>query len=166
ALWIALVPSGLALYMGCLAWGGGDALAPFRAQSVWSRHFAGPLGGVWDGLSAGAHGLVHPTVAGVHDLELLGFLLIGAIALVGVARLLPVAYGAYALGALALPLSYPVASQPLMSLPRFLLVLFPLNIWFAVRFRDRPVAARATLALSALSLAFFSASFATWHWVA
>ncbi len=53
-----------------------------------------------------------------------------------------------------------------MSLPRFLLVLFPLNIWLAIRLAARPLLARAALAASALAMAFFAASFATWHWVA
>ncbi len=166
ALWLGLVPAGLALYMAHLGSAGGDPLSPFRAEAVWSRHFAGPFAAVWQGLRAGAEGVLHPSVAGTHNLELFVFLLAGAVALVGVLRLLPLAYGAYLLGALALPLSYPVTSQPLMSLPRFLLVLFPLNIWLSVRLSARPALARAVLAISVLALAFFTASFSTWHWVA
>jgi hypothetical protein len=183
SLWILLVPAGLGLYMAYLALAGGDALAPFRAQAVWSRHFAGPYGGVWDGTAA-AWGAVRqllsfqnahlyypvasgsPAIAAGHNLLAFAFLAGAVVAVVGVLRLLPLAYGAYALGALALPLSYPVASQPLMSLPRFLLVLFPLNIWLAVRLVSRPRLARALLVVSALSLAFFAAEFSTWHWVA
>jgi hypothetical protein len=166
ALWGAVVPVGLGLYMGYLGAAGGDPLGPFHAQEGWGRHFAGPFSAVWEGLLAGGHALGQLGVPGAHNLELLGFLALGALALVGVLRLLPAAHGAYVLGALALPLSYPVASQPLMSLPRFLLVLFPLNIWLAVRLSERPRLARATLALSAVALGFFTASFATWHWVA
>jgi len=183
SLYILLVPVGLGLYMAHLALAGGDALAPFHAQAVWSRHFAGPYGGVWDGLKAawgGARQLLSgqsahlyypvasgsPAIAAQHNLLALAFLLGAVVALVGVLRLLPLAFGAYALAALALPLSYPVASQPLMSLPRFLLVLFPLNIWLAVRLVSRPRLARALLAGSALVLAFFAAEFSTWHWVA
>ncbi|HEV3092999.1 MAG TPA: hypothetical protein VGY30_00635, partial [Solirubrobacteraceae bacterium] len=183
SLYILLVPVGLGLYMAHLALAGGDALAPFHAQAVWGRHFAGPYGGVWDGLKAaweGARQLLSfqsahlyypvasgsPAIAAGHNLLALAFLLGAVVAVVGVLRLLPLAYGAYALGALALPLSYPVASQPLMSLPRFLLVLFPLNIWLAVRLVARPRLARALLVASALALAFFAAEFSTWHWVA
>jgi Mannosyltransferase (PIG-V) len=182
-LWLLLVPVGLLLYMAHLALAGGNALSPFSAQSGWSRHFAGPYGGVWDGLRAawgGARQLLSfqrghvyysvgsgsPTIAAGHNLMLLAFLLAAVVAVVGVVRLLPLAYGAYALGALALPLSYPVASQPLMSLPRFLLVLFPMNIWFAARLVSRPRLTRAVLVASALGLAFFAAEFSTWHWVA
>jgi hypothetical protein len=182
-LWMLLVPAGLLLYIAHLALGGGDAFSPFAAQSGWSRHFAGPFGGVWDGLRAawgGARQLLSfqrshlyypvaggsPQVAAGHNLMLLVFLVAGGVSLVGVLRLLPLAYGAYVLGALALPLSYPVSSQPLMSLPRFLLVLFPLNIWLATRLAPRPALARLVLVVSALALAFFAADFSTWHWVA
>jgi hypothetical protein len=71
--------------------------------------------------------------------------------------------------ALALPLSYPVPAQPLMSLPRFLLVLWPLHLWFALWLLDRrrPAwAPRAALVASALGLGMTVAVFSTWHWIA
>jgi hypothetical protein len=101
-----------------------------------------------------------------HNVFLAGFLVFGVLATVGVLRTLPFAYGAYVLAALALPLSYPVSSQPLMSLPRFLLVLFPLTIWLAAWLSARPRLQLPALAASALLLAVFAAQFATWHWVA
>jgi hypothetical protein len=87
-------------------------------------------------------------------------------AFVGVARRLPVAYLAYALAAIALPLSYPVAPQPLMSIPRYLVVLFPFGIWLAAWLAEHPRLQRPALALSVLAMAFFAGQFATWHWVA
>jgi hypothetical protein len=183
-LWLVLVPVGLGLYMTHLALAGGDALAPFHAEAVWRRHFAGPYGGVWDGTKAAFEGLrqllsfqsAHvyypaadgsPFVNAGHNLLLFAFLLAAIPAIVGVLRRLPVAYGVYALVALALPLSYPVASQPLMSLPRFLVVLFPLNMWLAMRLVAAPRAVtRAVLVVSGLAMAFFVGEFSTWHWVA
>ena len=107
-----------------------------------------------------------PFVAAEHNLLLLAFLAATLVATAGVLRRLPAAYGVYVLAALALPLSYPVTAQPLMSLPRFLLVLFPLNIWFALWLAERPRLRAPALACSGLLLAFFLAQFATWHWVA
>ena len=86
---------------------------------------------------------------------LFAFLLAAVPAIVGVLRLLPLAYGAYVLAALALPLSYPVAPQPLMSLPRFLVVLFPLSMWLAAWLAARPRARLPVLAVSAALMAFF-----------
>jgi hypothetical protein len=182
-LWLLLLPAGLGVYLGYLALAGGDALSPFHVQQVWGRHFAGPYLGVWDGIKAGFDGLRQlaslqrhpvyfaiavgdPFVVAGHNLLLLAFVAAAAVAIVGVLRLLPLAYGAYVLAALALPLSYPVRAQPLMSLPRFLVVLFPLSMWFAAWLAVRPRAQRPALAVSAALMAFFAAQFATWHWVA
>ena len=86
-----------------------------------------------------------PFVAAGHNLMLLAFLLAAVPAVVGVLRTLPVAYGVYVIAALALPLSYPVSRQPLMSLPRFLVVLFPLGIWLAAWLAAHPRAQRPAL---------------------
>jgi hypothetical protein len=182
-LWLALTPIGLGLFMLYLALAGGDPLAPFHAQDVWGRHFAGPYVGAWDGLRAAfesarqlvsmqqshayfAVGGESAFVAAEHNLELAAFLLAGIVATIGVLRTLPFAYGAYVIAALALPLSYPVTTQPLMSLPRFLVVLFPLTIWFAAWLAAHPRARAPVLVCSGLLLAFSTAQFATWHWVA
>jgi hypothetical protein len=53
-----------------------------------------------------------------------------------------------------------------MSLPRFLVVLFPLSIWFGAWLAARPRAQLPVLAISAALLVFFVGEFATWHWVA
>jgi hypothetical protein len=184
ALWLALFPAGLLLFMGYLALGGGDALAPFHAQQDWGRQFAGPLTGLWDAASAafqGAHQLLSfqqhhvyfpvaakdsPAIAASHNLVDFAFLLAAGAALAGVLRRLPFAYFAYVLAALALALSYPIATEPLMSLPRFVLVLFPLTIAIACWLAERPRVRVPALVVSAAFMAVSAAQFATWHWVA
>ncbi|MEA2143459.1 MAG: hypothetical protein QOI64_1889 [Solirubrobacteraceae bacterium] len=183
ALWLALVPLGLALYCALLALAGHDALAPFRAQEVWFRSFAGPFVGAWDGfvaawqgarqLLSGAREPVYftawggdPFVGARHNVELFVWLVLALAATAGVLRRLPAAYGAYVVAALALPLSYPVAPQPLMSLPRFVAVLFPLAIWLALWMTGRAARERLVLAAFAVALAIYTGIFATWHWVA
>jgi len=89
------------------------------------------------------------------------------VATVGVLRRLPPAYGAYTVAALALPLSFSVEPQPLMSLPRFLAVLFPLFMWLGAWLAEGGTARRvAVLGPSAVGLVAVTAVFATWHWVA
>ncbi len=183
ALWLCLLPAGAVLYGAYLALAGGDPLAPLSAQGVWGRHFTGPYAGIWEGVRAafeGARQLLSfqrahvyfpagggsPFVEAGHNLLLLAFLAAAVSAIVGVLRRLPLAYGAYVIAALALPLSDPARSQPLMSLPRYLVVLFPLGIWLAVWLAERPRLQRPTLALSAALMVVFLAQFATWHWVA
>ncbi|MEJ7798552.1 MAG: mannosyltransferase family protein [Solirubrobacteraceae bacterium] len=182
-LWLSLVPLGLVAYCAYLAFAGLDPLAPFAAQEVWFRSFAGPFVGAWDGVVAGVQGARQllsgardpvlfqaaggdPFLVARHNIELLGWLALTVIATIGVLRRLPAAYGAYLLTALALPLSYPVAPQPLMSLPRFVAVLFPLAIWLALWMTGRPWRERLVIACFAIGLAVYTGIFATWHWVA
>lgn len=183
AAWLLLVPAGLLAFLGSLAAGGLDWRAPLDAQEQWSRHFAGPFVGAWDGavaafdgarqLLSGARAPVYfaaaggdPFVAAAHNLELFAALALAVPAVVGVWRRLPAAHGAYVVAALALPLSWPVAPQPLMSLPRFELVLFPLfmwgGAWAAAGRRRLGAACAAFLAVQAVAAGAFS----TWHWVA
>ena len=184
AAWIALVPAGLAAFCAALAIDGQDTLAPFDAQETWFREFAGLFGGAWDGavaafdgarqLLSGSRSPVYfehaggdPFVVGAHNLELFGYLLVAIPAVAGVLRQLPPAYAAYTLAALALPLSWPVGPQPLMSLPRFEAVLFPLFLWLGWWLaRGGPWRRRAVLGLFAALLVVSTARFATWHWVA
>ncbi|MEA2429937.1 MAG: hypothetical protein QOI19_410, partial [Thermoleophilaceae bacterium] len=179
--WIALAPAGLVAYSVYLAASIGDGFAYLHLQEVWFRSFAGPFGAVPDGLVAAWDGLrqivsgqrAHvyftaaggdPMAVGWHNLELFGFLLLAVGAVVGVLRRLPAAYGAYVVAALALPLSFPVGPQPLMSLPRFLGVLFPLFMWLAL-VCGTPRRRAIVLAALGLGLAAFTARYATWHWV-
>ncbi len=180
--WALLIPAGLAAYVGWLALKTGNGLAPFHAQQVWFRHFAGPFGGVWDGAVAawdGLRQLLHGppppiyfdkaggnalTVAG-QNLMLFAFLGLGAIGAVGALRRLPIAYGGYVLASVALPLTYPVSPQPLASLPRYEVVLFPLFMWGADFVTRRRITTEAVAALAVL-LGLFTAEFATWRFVA
>jgi Mannosyltransferase (PIG-V) len=181
-LWALLIPAGLGAYLGWLALKTGDGLAPFHVQQVWFRHFAGPFGGVWDGAVAawdGLRQLVHgppppiyftkaggdPLMVAGQNLMLFAFLVLGAIACVGAFRRLPVAYGGYALVSLAMPLSYPVTPQPLASLPRYEVVVFPLFMWGAIWVAQRRLVVPAVASLAVL-LGLFTAEFATWRFVA
>jgi hypothetical protein len=182
ALWLAAVPLGLVAFTAYLAVSGGDPLAPFTAQSTWLRHFAGPFGGVWDGTVAafdGARQLLSgsrtpvyfaiaagdPFVIAAQNLMLFVSFLLAVAGTLGALRRLPPAYGGYLVVALALPLSYPVLAQPLMSLPRFLAVLFPLHMWLALWARERRWE-RRVLGASALLLALAAVQFTAWRWVA
>jgi len=173
---LALVPGAQAAFCAGLWAAGMDPWAPFAAQEeFWSRTFAGPLAAVPDAVAAAWRGAPHVLAGGIagevarFDVLLLGALAFALVAVVGALRRLEPAYGLYAAAALVLPLSYPVPAQPLMSLPRFLLVLWPLQLWLALWLLDRrrPAwAPRAALAVSAVLLGVSVALFSTWHWVA
>lgn len=182
ALWLALAPAGLLTYAAYLGLTYGDPLSFSHVQEFWSRDFAGPLVGAWDGATAAFDG-VRQLLSGSRDvayfeqsagdpfrvaaqnIALFGFLCFALVGAVGVLRRLPFAYGLYVVTALMLPLSYPVAAQPLMSLPRFIAVLFPLFMWLGLVCEERRMTDRVAIA-SAVVLGLFVTQFATWQWVA
>jgi hypothetical protein len=125
-----------------------------------------PQVAVWDGAVAAYHGVrwlalhgIGAVLSGPHTvsgglqsnvvanpLEFLA--LVTAVVLVVVCwRKLPAAYTVYGLAALLFPLLYPTTARPLDSLPRFLVVVFPLFIALAAGVVTRPVWRWTVLAL-------------------
>jgi hypothetical protein len=158
-----------------------DPFAFTDAQDRWHRHFsrAGPFGGLWDGLVAGWHGLEqfvvgHGThVAGVsarhaaaENLQAAVFLLLFLALTVVAWRRFGAPYGLYAAVSLAIPLSYPSSRWPLLSLPRFGLVIFPFFLALAALTNGRPRAHAAVVGCSATFLGIAVAQWALWQWVA
>jgi Mannosyltransferase (PIG-V) len=181
-LWLALAPIGLAAFAAYLGVAYGDPLSFSHVQEFWNRSFAGPFVGAWDGtvaafdgvrqLASGSRETVYFTQAGGDPLRVAGqnvtlfcFLCFALVGTAGVLRRLPLAYGLYVGLALALPLSYPVDPQPLMSLPRFVAVLFPLFMWLGAACERRGSTERFAIG-SAVLLGLFVTQFASWQWVA
>jgi hypothetical protein len=177
-----------AAYPLLLRWKVGDPWAFARAEGTWHRHLspAGPLGGIWDGLRAGWAGIeqvasgsnahVYWTAVGPADstplrtavinLVLLGFLVL-FIALTVIAwREVGAPYGLFSALSLALPLSVPSSRWPLLSVPRFGLVVFPFFLALAWIGGRHPRANAAIVGLSALLLGVFVTQWALWDWVA
>jgi hypothetical protein len=162
---------------------GGDALMPFHAQDRLEQALRGPYVGVWDGIKAafeGARQLLSfqrhhvyfpsaggsPFVSAGHNLMLLAFLLAAVPAIVGVLRMLPLAYGVYVIAALALPLSYPVAPAAADVAAALSRCAVPAEHLARAVAGRAPACAYPRAGASGLLMAFFVAQFATWHWVA
>lgn len=75
------------------------------------------------------------------------------------------AYSLYAIVAFVLPMFSPSLVHPLMSTPRFVLVLFPFFIAMAYLLRNRYLYL-AVLALFIIQFAVLMIQFSTWFWVA
>ncbi len=79
-------------------------------------------------------------------------------------KVLPLYQSLYLVPGILIPLFQPSSVHPLMSIPRFGLVLFPLFIVMAILFRRRfiylPLAVISTVLLILLTLQFSS-----WYWV-
>jgi Mannosyltransferase (PIG-V) len=178
-LWLLLgVPAGLAAYVLYLGLSIGDPTSVFSAQAAWHRSFV-PLGGLALGLwsavrsvgellipslarspAANVHGV--PTqLLDLRDIAMFFFLAGGIWLCQEASRRLDPAYTAYAICGLALPLSVPAGGFPLMSLPRFEFVIFPLWIALALWAHERQ-RVRQVLWLFGTLLAICSSLFAVW----
>jgi hypothetical protein len=163
----------------------GDPFAFADAQDVWTRHlsYAGPLGGIWDGLRAGWAG-VRQLVSGSHtttywpavdgtdpmrvaavNLEGLAFLVLFVALTIVAWRRFGAPYGLFAALSLAIPLSVPSERWPLLSLPRFGLVVFPLFLALAA-VGGRPRAHVAIVSISSIMLGVAIVQWSLWQWVA
>jgi len=173
ALWMLLIPAGLAAF-AIYTWIVYDSpFASYDAQAIFHREFLGPFSALWYGgrdvgiaigdLLGIANG--DGVGASLRTLALAGTVVGALVATVGALRRLPIAYGAYALAALLPPLSTPWPDHPLWSTPRFIAVLFPCFLWLALVLRDRRWYLVICVAF-ALGLAYVSARFSAWYWVA
>jgi hypothetical protein len=182
AAWLLLAPLGVVAYAAWLGLVEGDAWRFLDVQDVWYRELRVPLAGAWDGFTAALDGVRQlasgrrtpvyfeqaagdPFRIAAINIMLFASLLFALTACVGVFRRLPAAYGAWVAASLVLPLTFPVTPQPLMSLPRFLAVLFPIFMWLALVCEERRITAQVA-AVSAMGLGLFTAQYASWHWIA
>ncbi len=180
--WLLLIPAGLGIYLAYLGIRYGQALAPFNIETVWYRQTTFPLTTIvragtqaYDGVRQLLHGQPPPSYvpayaqstisAAFQDIYLFLFL-VGAVGvLLAGLRRLPAAYSLYAFALLMLALADPVSLQPLASLPRYMLVVFPLFISAAQSVTRRRITL-PVLCVMAVMLGLFTVEFATWRWVA
>jgi hypothetical protein len=173
AVALLLVPLGLVAFMVFLrATTSYGLLAPFKSHEEWSREFHGPIVGVWEGVKSGVSSAgdalsgapLNAPVSGVRSgLVNLAAFAFGAVGVAGALRRLPLAYSAYALVGLIVAISFPLDAEPLKSLPRLVIVIFPAFMWAGLALTRRR---NLVLAGSAAGLACFSAAFASGYWVA
>ena len=127
----AAAAAGLAplLYLAWWEAAHGDAWAPLRAQGNWGRELTSPLTTIGRAVRfANAFGTYWMV-----DVLVVGVVLVAIVA--GVRWLRPT-YLVYAVASLLLPLTNPFPDRPLMSMPRFVIVLFP-AFWVIARAVER-----------------------------
>ncbi len=152
-------------------------------RAGWDRVLsrAGPLGGAWDGLVDGWRGVRQLVAGSGHDyfpspdhsalygaglnLEQLAYAVLLVTLGVVAWRRLGAAYGVFVLASLALPLSDPVPSSPLLSMPRFALGVFPVFLALG-RLGGRRRADIGIVAVFGILLGINLARWVLWIWVA
>jgi len=178
--WALLPPAALLGYMGTLAANSYPWLAPFHAESSFGRVSSGPIVGVAAGLwsairgvgqlATGQASIYHPTLSGPFSTSAESVVLFTVLVLAGIAlwscrrRLMP-AYAAYGAAALLMCVSSPAQGQPLWSLDRYVMTIFPLwmvaGAWVARRRLEVPA-----IVLGSILLVFYTVQFSSWSFVA
>jgi hypothetical protein len=133
-----------------------DLRAPLRAQANWQRHLTSPLTTLKAALTSAW------ASQGYFLIDLLVVAVAIAAIVIGI-RVLRPTYLAYAVVSLLLPLCEPWLPRPLMSMPRFVAVVFPTFWVLAWLVRKRYLSHAFVLGVSAGGFALLGALFANSH---
>jgi hypothetical protein len=177
--WLALVPAGLALYLGYMLAKHGAPLAPFRAATDnWGHSFGPPLSSAVEAigrLPGDVLALLNRTTTPIGPGDPISWqfrnlfdVMFFALAVAGVAiawRRVPRVYVIYALVQLAQVVSFPTAKEPMIGLPRYMLPMFPLFMGAGAYLAERRTAARITLVTAPALLVLFSGLWGYWSLV-
>lgn len=156
---------GLAIGAYLLFWQvkAGDWLAPVTQQANWERQFVLPIESLWLGTREAFRWIgVYP--GGYHLLDWL--IVVPTLVAAGwVAFRARASYAIYTWSSLLVPLSFTFLPRPFLSMPRFLLVIFPL-VWApAVWAERRRGVHEAVLIACSIGLGIMTVLFATWQFI-
>ncbi|MCW2681908.1 MAG: integral rane protein-like protein [Frankiales bacterium] len=141
----------------------GDWRRPLDVQgSNWSREKSWP----WETLGAGLREGTRyfgSYAGGYHSVDLV-LVLVALAAGVWIALRVRLTYSLYYWAALLFPMTLAFGGRPLLSMPRFLLVMFPL-FWGLARLSERWKAHDAVVAASATGLGLLTVLFVNWYFI-
>jgi hypothetical protein len=168
--WTMIRSLGAALFVGAgtfcylLFWQlkNGDFWAPLSSQGGWQRH----LSWFWSSLIIGtkqAFSFIGTYAGGYHQFDwIIVAISLGALIWVIAKARLP--YVAYSVAALLMPLSLIFEGRAFMSVPRFVLPIFPL-FWALAHLSRRFNANDLVVAVSAAGLGLMTVLFVNWYYI-
>lgn len=181
AAYLALAPTGLLAYAAFLWWRFGDPMLFLSEQAKWERGFTGPLSILDDafGLAfASLRALFDPAsyepfgveslfyvLSSTNYLYSLLFLLFAYTVLSLGVRWLSADLALYGFALVLVSVFFATPWNPLMSMPRFVLVAFPVFVALGILLKDRRLLI-GWVAASAIVSLVFCALFAGWYFVA
>ncbi|MGZ4149419.1 MAG: mannosyltransferase family protein [Actinomycetota bacterium] len=154
----AAIGVGPAVYF--IYWGlrEGNPYAPLDAQRNWSRHPTSLLTTVTRAVSLA----VQYRSWWLVDLTVVTLAVAGVIV---AARKVPLAYTVYAGASILLPLTFPFWDRPLLSMPRFVVVLFPAMWGFAIAAEKKRPPETAILVAFAAGYGLLAVLFMNWGYI-
>jgi hypothetical protein len=180
-LYLAIAPSGLIVYMGYLWIKFGDPLLFYSSQKYWKREATGPLETATRAWATAVEGVntlrdpglwARPAAQNFADhLERansffnLAFLIFAVVVLLAGVRKLPLSLTIYSLLLIVPPALFGTPDVPLMGIPRYVLVAFPVFIVLGLLAR-RKLLFYGWLILSAMMSIILCALFVSWRFVA
>ncbi|MDP9343877.1 MAG: hypothetical protein M3Q23_17660 [Actinomycetota bacterium] len=162
-LWSGFVGIGTAAYLAYWQWFAGDWLRPITNQGLWQRVASLP----WNTLGQAtrdAYQYIGAYPGGYHELDWVIVVPALAVAVYAGARLRPT-YGFYAWASILVPLCFSFLGRPLMSVPRFLLVLFPIFWGLALLAERKRIPHHLIVAASAAGLGLLTVLFVNWYYI-
>jgi hypothetical protein len=154
---------GTLAYLAYWGWRTGDWLTPLTVQQGWQRTPEFPVVTVWRGTSE-AFRWIGTFPGGYHLVDWLIVVPVLAAAAYASVRFRPT-FSVYLWLSLLIPLSYVFEPRPLMSLPRFAVVMFPL-FWAMADATERGfVPKTAVVGVSAAGLGMLALLFANWYYI-
>ena len=141
----------------------GEWLAPVTFQANWERTFSWPWSTLWNG-TGDAFRYIDDVNGGYWLIDWLIVVPMLAASVYAVVRLRP-SYGIYLWSGLAIPLTFVFEGRPLMSMPRFVLPLFPAFWGLALGLERLRVPRAAALAVAAVGLGICSVLTVNWYYI-
>jgi mannosyltransferase PIG-V len=178
---MALAPCGLGVYSAYLWLRFGNPLLFYTEQQLWGRTATDPLSTLCNALLEGGEdlrelfdpklwaepslGRIVDHVGAANDAYNLAFLGVALLFLALGLRMLPLSLSAYAFLLILPPVFFGTPQGPLMGLPRYLLVAFPIFIVLAALLKDRRLLGGWLILSGAASLVLCTL-FVSWRFVA
>ena len=161
----AAAATGLGLVTYLAYWGvrTGEWLVPATEQATWQRTFSWPWATLWDATRS-AFVYVGQENGGYWLLDWLVVVPMVAASIYAAVRLRP-SYSIYLWGGLLIPLTFVFEPRPFMSMPRFLLPLFPAFWGLALGLERLRIPRTAALAAGALGLGILSVLTVNWYYI-
>jgi Gpi18-like mannosyltransferase len=154
---------GLLAYSGYWGIRAGEWLAPITRQANWERTFSWPWVTLWDG-TGDAFGHLGERYGGYWLIDWLIVVPMLAASVYAVVRMRP-SYAVYLWCSLLIPLTFVFEGRPLMSMPRFILPLFPAFWGLELGLERLRIPRAPVLAAEAAGLGILAVLTVNWYYI-